>query len=112
MLANTTNDVSAFTAESFDFVVVGGGTAGLAVASRYVSLPLRLATFECESIRRLSEDPNISVGVLEAGPDLSDDPNVASAGWWLVTAYSPSYAWGFETVPQLHAEQKKINLPR
>ncbi|KDQ23219.1 hypothetical protein PLEOSDRAFT_162754 [Pleurotus ostreatus PC15] len=94
MLANTTNGVSAFTAESFDFVVVGGGTAGLAVASR------------------LSEDPNISVGVLEAGPDLSDDPNVASAGGWLVTAYSPSYAWGFETVPQLYAEQKKINLPR
>lgn len=48
MLANTTNDVSAFTAESFDFVIVGGGTAGLAVASRYVSLRLLLATLECQ----------------------------------------------------------------
>lgn len=94
MLANITNDASAFAAKSFDFVVVGGGTAGLAVASR------------------LSEDLNISVGVLEAGPDLSDDPNVASAGGWLVTAFSPSYSWGFETLPQPNAEQKKINLPR
>ena len=35
----------------FDYVIIGGGTAGLVLAGR------------------LSEDPNISVAVLEAGPE-------------------------------------------
>lgn len=29
---------------------------------------------------RLSEDPNLTIGVLEAGPDLSSDPEIAAAG--------------------------------
>lgn len=32
------------------------------------------------SILSLSEDPSITVGVIEAGPDLCGDPMVASAG--------------------------------
>ena len=44
------------TTHSFDYVVVGGGSAGAAVAAR------------------LSEDPDVSVGLLEAGPtDVGED---------------------------------------
>lgn len=46
------------TIEEFDFVIVGGGTSGLVVASR------------------LSEDPNIEVLVVEAGNSHIDDPRV------------------------------------
>ncbi|KAJ8502004.1 hypothetical protein ONZ45_g11940 [Pleurotus djamor] len=94
MLSNIIDDATAFSAQDFDFVIVGGGTAGLVLASR------------------LSEDPHVTVGVLEAGANMSDDPLVASAGGWLATVYSPAYSWGFETSPQVHANDKVFNLPR
>lgn len=45
-----TTDGSNFAQQHFDMIVIGGGTAGLAVAVR------------------LSEDPSKRVGVIEAGP--------------------------------------------
>ena len=75
---------------SFDYVVVGGGTGGLALATR------------------LAENPSISVAVVEAGGFYeADDGNIS-----VVPAYDIFYAgtganttnplvdWGFLTVPQ------------
>jgi len=42
--------------QAFDYVVVGGGTAGAVVAAR------------------LSEDRGVSVGLVEAGPSDRDEP--------------------------------------
>ena len=47
-----------FTSCHFDYLIIGGGTAGLVVAAR------------------LSENPTINVGVLEAGPASLDLPSV------------------------------------
>lgn len=43
--------VEEFTHQKYDYVVVGGGTAGLCVAAR------------------LTENPDVTVGVIEAGAD-------------------------------------------
>lgn len=50
----STTDYTALAGKSFDFVVVGGGTAGLAIAAR------------------LAEWDNITVAVVEAGTDGSE----------------------------------------
>ena len=70
-----------FAKKSFDFLVVGGGTAGLAVAAR------------------LSEHPHLTVGVLEAGSpaiavDDVDLPGLAGR------ALGGDLDWCFNTVSQ------------
>lgn len=50
--------IDEFLKHDYDFVVVGGGTAGLVVAAR------------------LTENTNVNVGVLEAGPANIGDPMI------------------------------------
>ena len=71
-------------AKLYDFVIVGGGTAGLVVASR------------------LSEDPSQRILVLEAGSDLAEDPRVNTPGMFPVMLGS-EVDWGFHTVPQVRS---------
>jgi choline dehydrogenase-like flavoprotein len=75
--------VEEFTAKEYDYVICGGGTAGLVIAAR------------------LTEDPNVTVGILEAGGNglndiLIDGPNLFTQLWG-----KPQYDWDFKTVPQV-----------
>ncbi|KAI0310102.1 hypothetical protein OF83DRAFT_1178911 [Amylostereum chailletii] len=92
----TTSDPRAF-ARSYDYVIVGGGTAGLALASRQVIL---------------TDDPNVHVGVIEAGIFHQDDPLIdepVNAG--LVNG-NPDYDWNFVSVPQPNANGRAVEMPR
>ena len=66
----------------YDFVIIGGGTAGLVVASR------------------LSENPSTSVLVLEAGADLTADPRVNIPIFYAALIGSDA-DWKFHSSPQV-----------
>ncbi|MGI6877799.1 GMC family oxidoreductase [Microbacterium sp. gxy059] len=69
------------TTHSFDYVVVGGGSAGAAVAAR------------------LSEDPSVSVGLLEAGPSDTDQDVVLQLDRWMELLES-GFDWDYPIEPQ------------
>jgi choline dehydrogenase-like flavoprotein len=71
----------AIMADSFDFIVVGGGSGGCAVASR------------------LSEDPQTTVALLEAGGS-NDNWVVTTPGALVLMVAGKVNNWALETVPQ------------
>jgi choline dehydrogenase-like flavoprotein len=76
-------DASSFLSRTFDYLIIGGGTAGLVLAAR------------------LTGDPNVRVGVLEAGILRLGDSNVESIGGIATMLNNPEYDWAFKTVPQV-----------
>jgi choline dehydrogenase len=66
---------------TFDYVVVGGGSAGCALAAR------------------LSEDPSVTVCLLEAGPSDVDDPAILNLTDWMALLDS-GYDWDYVVEPQ------------
>lgn len=69
-------------ASKFDFVIVGGGCAGVVLAAR------------------LTEDAGVKVLVIEAGGDLTADPRVNIPALWPQLQVTET-EWQFKTVPRV-----------
>jgi choline dehydrogenase-like flavoprotein len=69
--------------QPFDYIVIGGGTAGLVVANR------------------LTEDTNVRVLVVEAGADRTADPLVLTPGLVGALYGKDEYDWNFCSPPQV-----------
>ncbi|KAK4993384.1 hypothetical protein LTR66_006019 [Elasticomyces elasticus] len=81
-------------ANSYDFIIVGGGTAGLALATRLSqSLP-----YDC-------------ILVIEAGPSAPDEPRINIPGLKGSTI-GTVYDWNFTTVPQPGARNRVFPATR
>ncbi|RDB24290.1 hypothetical protein Hypma_008798 [Hypsizygus marmoreus] len=91
-----TKDARLFSQQSFDIIIVGGGTAGITLAAR------------------LAKSTSLNIGVLEAGEfvppgqnSLVDTPAFAGQSFT-----DPNLSWGFTTSPQTHLDNRVLLYPR
>ncbi|RDI69138.1 GMC family oxidoreductase [Nocardia pseudobrasiliensis] len=78
--------------ESFDYVIVGAGSAGCVLANR------------------LTEDPTVTVALLEAGPaDDADEIHIPAAWGKLIRT---QWDWRYETTPQKQLGGQRAYWPR
>jgi choline dehydrogenase len=78
--------------ESFDYIVIGSGSTGGVV------------------VARLSEDPSVSVLLLEAGPVDDDDMIHLPAAF--STLFKTKWDWGYKTTPQKYLGGRRADWPR
>jgi choline dehydrogenase-like flavoprotein len=76
----------------YDYIIVGGGSAGCAIAAR------------------LSEMPDARVLLLEAGPQDTNPFIHMPVGFFKMT--SGNLIWGYETAPLKHANNRKAVYPQ
>jgi choline dehydrogenase len=86
---------------TFDYIIVGGGAAGLVLANR------------------LTENPAIQVAVIEAGeyyekvnPVFSTTPVLATIGVGADPASTNAIDWNFTTIPQTGLGDRTIHYSR
>lgn len=79
-----------FLKHDYDFIIVGGGTAGLTVAAR------------------LTENEDVTVGVLEAGKNRLGDPLVDTPAAFFAMFNNPEYDWAFMTEPQVRRDKVRF----
>jgi hypothetical protein len=87
------HDAASFLAHDYDFIIIGGGTAGLVVAAR------------------LTENEDVKVGVLEAGKSRLGDFLVDSPAMFMQMFMNPEYDWCHMTEPQVRFN-RSIFRPR
>ncbi|MET0930592.1 MAG: GMC family oxidoreductase N-terminal domain-containing protein [Aeromicrobium sp.] len=75
-----------------DYIVIGSGSAGGVVAAR------------------LTEDPQVSVLLLEAGP--ADDDEMIHMPIGFSTLFKTRWDWNYETTPQKHLAGRRAYWPR
>jgi choline dehydrogenase len=78
----------------FDYVIVGAGSAGCVLANR------------------LTEDPNVTVALLEAGGKNDSLLVKMPAGVGNLISTKGATNWGFETVPQQFMDGRRLYQPR
>lgn len=79
--------------ENFDYIIVGAGSAGCVLANR------------------LTEDPNISVLLLEyGGSDKSIFIQMPTA--LSIPMNMPKYNWGYESQPEPYLDNRRMDCPR
>ncbi|KZW04190.1 alcohol oxidase [Exidia glandulosa HHB12029] len=94
ILAPATQDIDELLSQPFDFVVAGGGTGGLALAAL------------------LSDDPSMSVLVLDRGVHRPDDLKVLTPQLWATQLGDPTYDSGHLSVPQLNGAPTYFSASR
>ncbi|KAJ6602071.1 hypothetical protein DFH09DRAFT_1270828 [Mycena vulgaris] len=92
----STTDPTQLSGKIFDFIIVGGGTAGLALAGR------------------LAEWTNITVAVIEAGTDGTEyQDRMTIPGMSYINGLTgTSFDWQYKTTPQANAGGNALSWPR
>lgn len=79
--------------DSFDYVIVGAGSAGCVLANR------------------LSEDPDVTVCILEAGP-ADYNPMIHIPAGFMKTLVNPAVNWLYQSEPSYWTNGRSIAAPR